>query len=304
MSTALKTVLVGVALFVAVIVGGSLLSAITNHSQNTIKTEKSAKVDENTKPKGTSPRSIPSGKSQFTPQKITCTNYKSVINFQENVVKTTDSKLKTAKAEKRVKAAEKVGATCSKSKKKSKPSSSGECDGVKYRSYDVKGVQPGAIVRFGNQPVSVTGPGDANKVLDVLDKQISHEAFKAAVLTQSNYLIDGGISVDEVQATATRFQQHPDQWRDSNRVVREKLARAQSVMLEQTNMPYYTQDAILGANRCVAPAAQNAKSSGTKWVLKIHLSQQDGGRTVRLVVNCDFQIQEFGTPDTDRKSVV
>jgi hypothetical protein len=178
------------------------------------------------------------------------------------------------------------------------PPPGGDADDCKvdYRSYDVKGVVPGAVVRFGNQPVEITGTGDANKVLDVLDKQISTEAFKAAVLTQGNYIIDGGISVDEVQATATRFQQNPEQWRDSNRVVREKLNRAQSVTLEQTNRAYNTQDAVLGANRCVAPAVQNTTSSGQKWILVIHLSQQDGGRTVRLVVNCDFQIQEFGAP--------
>lgn len=172
------------------------------------------------------------------------------------------------------------------------------CGGVKYRSYDVKGVIPGAVVRFGNQPVEVSGPGDANKVLDVLDKQISTEAFKAAGLTQGNYLIDGGITADQVQATATRFQQNPEQWRDSNRAVRQKLGRAESVTLEQTNRSYNTQDAVLGENRCVAPAAQNTTSNGQKWVLVIRLSQQDGGRTVRLVVDCDFQIQEFGEAPT------
>lgn len=176
--------------------------------------------------------------------------------------------------------------------------------GVKYRSYDVKpGAAPGTVVRFGNQPVDITGPGDAKKVLAVLDRELSTDAFKAAVMTQGNYLVDGGISVDQVQATATRFQQNRDQWSDSNRVVRSILRRAQSVTLEQTDMPYNTQDAVLGANRCVAPAAQNAQSSGKKWILVIHLSQQDAGRTVRLVVNCDFQIQEFGQTAKPAKPV-
>lgn len=168
-----------------------------------------------------------------------------------------------------------------------------ECNGVVFRSYLVNGVQPGASVRFGPMPVNVSGPGDVGKVVAALNKEPSSDAFKAAVLTQANYLVDGGITADQVQATATRFQQNPDQWRDSNRVIRAKLSRA-SFELVPFNGSYNTQDAVLGANQCVAPAAQPTTSHGQRWILVVHLSQQDGGRTVRLVVDCDFQIQEFG----------
>lgn len=180
------------------------------------------------------------------------------------------------------------------------PGGPGECQGVVYRSYMVKSGPAGANTKFGPMPVNVSGTGDVGKVKAALAKELSSDAFKAAVMTQGRYLVDGGISVDQVQATATRFQQNPDQWRDSNRVIRAKLSRA-SFELVPFNGSYATQDAVLGENRCVAPAAQDTHSSGQRWILVVHLSPQDGGRTVRLVVDCDFQIQELGPAPAPRQ---
>lgn len=166
-----------------------------------------------------------------------------------------------------------------------KGSPKGPCD-VDFAPYRAEGN------RFGPKPVEVSSVGDVGKVLKAWSDGLK-SPFQTAVGSQALYLVDGGISGDEVQAKADFYQHNRAEWSKANAKLRAIVARASSVTLERTNRAYNTQEAVKGDNSCVAPGVKDATSGGQKWVLVIHLSSRDGGRTVRLVVDCDFQIQEF-----------
>lgn len=163
----------------------------------------------------------------------------------------------------------------------------GPCDGVHFAPYDTDGN------KFGPKPVDVTGSGDVARVVKAWSDGLKVNPHQTAVGSQARYLVDDGISGEQVQAKANFYQHDRAEWSKANAKLRAIVGRADSVTLEQTNVRYNTQEAIKGANSCVAPGVKDATSGGQKWVLVIHLSQQDGGRIVRLVVDCNFQIQEL-----------
>lgn len=151
MTTKQKLPRVIAAVVAAVVLGLVASAAFASNSDSTgSKSDKTTTTTEaNTKPEGTSSTtsststtSIPSGSSKSTPQKISCKNniYKRVINFQNGVIASADkvmeetespkafkeAKKVKVKAQKRVEAAVKVGATCKKAKKKAKKGTSGD----------------------------------------------------------------------------------------------------------------------------------------------------------------------------------
>lgn len=145
--------------------------------------------------------------------------------------------------------------------------------------------------RFGDNPVTISGPQDVGKVVQAKIDAYCVDPFQVAKDSQNDYLGNPGIDTAEVQGLANSYVDNHAKWEHDAKILIARLGRA-TFELKRTNDAYHTEEAIPSSDPSRAPAAKDADSHGERWVLVIHASAKDGGRTTEEVVDCFFQKHE------------